>query len=173
MEDLREAMLHPEKFSVSVDKEFTLQALAFHDTLVPILAKMNWAVLSVDASRYLITSDNPVVFAVPEQHQHPFYRGGLMHEKAELTFPLSSSACLLAVWQDVPARIGIDRDTVKWMNRVRAGYARRFLFAPTMDEGIRSLGQKYKDVHPGVRASGFGPEKYSPVTLHRRAVEKK
>jgi hypothetical protein len=92
MEDLREAMLHPEKFSVSMDKEFTLQALAFHDTLVPIFAKMNWAVLSVDAPRFLITSDNPVVFAVPEQHQHPFYRGGLMHEKIELTFPLSRTS---------------------------------------------------------------------------------
>ena len=56
---------------------------------------------------------------------------------------------------------------VKWLNRIRAIYARRFLFAPVMNDGITRLGQKYKDVHPGMRASGFGPEKYSPVTLHR------
>jgi hypothetical protein len=65
---LREGMLNPSKFNVSVDKEWTLQALSFHDDLAPIFFKMNWTVMRAQAPRYFITSDNPVVFRVPVQH---------------------------------------------------------------------------------------------------------
>jgi hypothetical protein len=167
---LREGMLNPSKFNVSVDKEWTLQALSFHDDLAPIFFKMNWTVMRAQAPRYFITSDNPVVFRVPVQHRDPVLGGGgLMDPKVQLTFPLSADRCLLATWEErAPKEITLDADRVKFTNKMRAVYARRFLFGPIRDAGVEALGVKYKDRRPSLKISGFGPADYSPVSLRRK-----
>jgi hypothetical protein len=168
IESLRKGMLNPQNFVVSVDKEWTLQALSFHDGLAPILYEMHWSTLIAGAPRYFITSDNPVIFEVPNQHRHHFYGGGLTHKKVELTFPLSSHTCLLATWnKTLPTRLEVNAETTKTLNRYRAIYARRFLFGPRRDTGIEKLGAKFKNVTPGMKISGFGPDGYSPVKLRR------
>ena len=168
IETMRNGMLNPQDFTVSVDKEWTLKALKLHDRLLPILYDMRWVLLKAKNPRYFITSDNSVVFEVPRRHNQPFYGGGLLHNKVELTFPLSLDTCLLATWhEDLPAHFAVNAETVRSLNRLRAIYAKRFLFGPRRDSGIQSLGAKYKDERPGMQISGFGPDEYSPVELRR------
>ena len=102
IETMRNGMLNPQDFTVSVDKAWTLQALTFHNRLAPIFYAMHWSLLKAKEPRYFITSDNPVIFEVPRRHSDPLYGGGLVHKKVELTFPLSSDTCLLATWQENP-----------------------------------------------------------------------
>lgn len=167
-EDVRKELLKPQNFTISVDKEWTLQALSFHERLIPIIRDMEWTTLKTKKSDYFITSDNPLTYGVPKIHAHPFYGGGLLHEKVELTFPLSAETCLLATWNEKPISIvEIDSAMVKYLNRLRAIHARRFLFGPRYDSGIEKLGAKYKDAKHGVEISGLGPEGFSPITLRR------
>lgn len=165
---LRDGMLNPQDFRIDVRKDFTLRALAMHEKFVPLFHKMNWKVLRVTPPRFLITSDTPLVYCVPEQYRHPINGGGLAHKMIEVTLPLSSQACLFATWnenENVPVEVG--REEVKYLNRVRAVHAMRYLYAPIKDAGVRALGKKYRDVKPGMKISGAGPKKYSPVTLKR------
>jgi hypothetical protein len=95
--------------------------------------------------------------------------GGLMDPKVQLTFPLSADRCLLATWEErAPKEITLDADRVKFTNKMRAVYARRFLFGPIRDAGVEALGVKYKDRRPSLKISGFGPADYSPVSLRRK-----
>ncbi|WP_375210908.1 DUF4238 domain-containing protein [Hyphococcus sp.] len=169
IEEMREAMLNLDGFTISIDKEWTLRSLTMHDSLAPIFFDMHWSVLEAEKPRYFIASDNPVIFDVPAAYRHPIYGGGLSHKKVELTFPLSPSKCLLATWdKSLPQFSEIPREAVKHMNRMRATYARRFLFGPYRDDGIVKLGIKYKDTKPGMKISGFGPKEYAPVEMRRR-----
>jgi len=169
IKSVREGMLNPKKFIVSVDKEWTLQALSVHEKLCPILYDMRWSILRAPEPHYFITSDNPLFFDVPSEHKHPFYGGGLIHKKVELTFPLSQKNCLLATWdKELPREIEIKPSMVKQSNKIRSVSASRFLFGPRRDIGIERLGEKYKNVKSGFKLGGFGPEEYSSVELRRK-----
>lgn len=172
IEILRQGMLNPRDAKLLVDKEWTLRALGFHDHVVPIFLKMSWTVFRASEPNYFIASDNPLIFAVPEQHRHPIYGGGLTDPKVELSFPLSSTTCLYATWDlDAPAAREISADVVKYANRVRATFARRFLFAREESDEIKQVGEEFKDVRPGPRVSGLGTTELSPVELKRTGKE--
>ncbi len=169
IKSLKEGMLNPQKFIVSVDKEWSLQALKFYEKFCPIFYKMCWSILLAPEPHYFITSDNPLFFDVPPAYQHPFYGGGLIHKKVQLTFPLSQKTCLMATWdKELPREIKIKSSMVKQINKIRSVSARRFLFGPRRDIGIERLGKKYKDVKSGIKLGGFGPEEYSTVELRRK-----
>ncbi|MDA7948634.1 MAG: DUF4238 domain-containing protein [Hyphomicrobiaceae bacterium] len=130
-------------------------------------------VLRVASPRFLITNDNPLVYGVPKPYHHPFYGGGLMHKKVEVTLPLSSRACLLATWneyKDIPV-VDAGREEVKELNRYRAIYAMRYLYAPKRDTGIHRLGKKYAHIKPSMKISGAGLDEYSSVQMKRRLKE--
>lgn len=166
-EAVRDGLLNPGKFKISIDREWTLQALTFHDHLVPILFEMHWSVMVAPEGRYFITSDNPFVRTMPERHQG-LMRGGFLDKHIEVTFPLSPERCLLAHWKKEQPNLGsLPREGVKAVNRLRAVYAERFLYGPHRDAGITALARKYRDVKPGMKISGFAPENFSPVTLRR------
>jgi hypothetical protein len=167
-EIIRGAMLRPNDFIVTVNKEGTLgDAFGAYDKLVEIFFDMHWSILEAKEPAYFITSDNPVIWKVPRAYQHPILDGGLMHEKVELTMPLTSERCLLATWdKSLPSRTKLDAALVKAFNRDRAIHARRFLFGPIMDTGIQRLAAKYKGVRPGMKLQG--PVEFSPVELRRR-----
>jgi hypothetical protein len=64
--------------------------------------------------------------------------------------------------------VDVGREHVKYLNRLRAFNAMRYLYAPTNDAGIRALGKKYANIKPGMQISGAGPKEYSPVEMRRR-----
>ncbi len=167
---LRDGMLNPQNFHIDVRKDFTLSALGVHEKLAPLFDKMSWAILRIPPPRFLITSDNPLVYGVPKPDQHPFYGGGLADKKVEVTLPLSSQKCLLATWNEYKGVPVVDagREEVKELNRYRAINAMRYLYAPKRDTGIHALGKKYAHIKPGLRISGAGPDKYSSVKMKRR-----
>ncbi len=169
IDQLRDSMKSPQKFKVSVAKDFTLAAFGLYDRLPPIFFNMNWTILEAQAPQYFITSDNPVIFEVPPAYQSPIYGGGIVHKMVELTFPLTAQHCLLATWnKEIFPWFAAPREMVKPINRYRAVYARRFLFGPRNDYGIRKLGAKYKESRLQLKMDGFGPEEYSPVSLRRK-----
>lgn len=168
-EALRDGMLNPQKFIMSVDKGWTLRALMFLDKLAPILFDMRWMLLRVGSPHFLITSDNPIVMMLPERHRDPMFGGGgFLHKNIEVTLPLSPHHCLMLHWsRDLPSVSLLPLEAVRGMNRQWAAHAERFLFSHVRDERIRRLGAKYKDFKTGFRIGG-GPEEYSPVELRRR-----
>jgi len=166
---LREGMLHPEKFKVSVNREWTLRALMTHDRVAPVLFGMHWSVTAPPEGRYFITSDNPFVRMVPDRYYRPMMGEGFLNKHIEVSFPLSPKRCLLAHWRnDYPNLVTLPPEGVKLANRARAVYAERFLYGPRQDAGIAALARKYKETKPGMQLSGLGPEKYPPVKLRRR-----
>lgn len=168
-EAVREGMLHPEKFDVSVDREWTLKALGFHDSLVEILFDMQWSIMLANEGRYFISSDNPITRAKPKRFRDPMRPGvGFTDPHVEVTCPLSPEKCLVAYWnKDAPRIVRVDREMVKLANRMRAVHAERFLFGPRRDSGITSLGQKYKGDKPSMKVHGFGPKEPAEVGLRR------
>jgi Protein of unknown function (DUF4238) len=165
---MRDVMRRPQDFTISVDKEWTLRAFWFWEKLAPVFADMTWTVMRSTGRNFFITGDNPVVFKVPRDYQDRLQGNGLTHPKVEVTFPLSSTACLLATWKrGMPAFVDVDAEQVKHANRVRSVHARRFLFCRQYDSGILRLAKKYKDAKTGFRMEGFGPNEYSPVELRR------
>jgi hypothetical protein len=165
---MRDVMRRPQDFTISVDKEWTLRAFMACETLAPIFDRMRWTVMRTSGQHFFVTSDNPVVFKVPRDYQNRLLGNSLKHPKVEVTFPLSSATCLLATWDaDNPTLCNVEPEDVKFANRVRSVYARRFLFARQRDSGILRLAMKYKDTKTGTRLEGFGPPEYSPVELRR------
>jgi hypothetical protein len=159
LSDLKDAMLNPQKFKLEISKEWTIQAFKFYDVLFPLFFRMTWSILTNDTPRPLITSDNPVAQTTP----------GLADKDAEVVLPLSTTTCLIAHWRtDAQARGKLKNEAaVKMINRQQAYNALRFLFGPNRDEGILRLAEKYKDVRPGFKISGFMPPEFSPVSLGR------
>jgi hypothetical protein len=165
---LREGMLRPEDFKVTVDKGWTLQALTFAEHLLPIFNAMHWTTLVSDPEHHFITSDNPLVHGVPDHKRSNIYGVGFMSKDIEITLPISTNVALLGVWRDdFVKRARASPAVVKVMNRHRAIYANRFLFGSVRDAGILALAAKYKDTKPSMKMSGAGPEQLSPVSLRR------
>ena len=166
---MREGMLHPEKFTLAVDKSWSLRALSVHDRLAPVLYEMHWTIMRARQPHYFITSDNPFIQELPDKHRDRPYGGGFVDKHIEVTMPLSSQKCLLAHWNSgVPGILEAGPQAVKSINRLRAAYADRFLFAHQRDIGIQKLATKYKDEARGFELQGFGPDQYSDVKLERR-----
>lgn len=169
IEQVRQALIDPKDFVISVDKEATLAVLSVHDALLPIFFKMEWSVVIAKGPHYFVTSDNPLSHHVHERYQHPMMSGGFAHPKAEVSLPLSSSACLIAAWhREIPERCAAKPEFTKTMNRERAVFARRYLYGPRFDAGVKRLAEKYKAVRPGFKISGFGPKEFSAVKLKRQ-----
>jgi hypothetical protein len=166
--DLKDGMLNPQKFSITLSKKLTLKALGAYESLSPFFYEMNWTVLTTSSPRYFITSDNPVALLIPPKKINPFYHGGLSDSNIELTFPLSSQTCLLATWDnDLPPNIEVGREYVKQINRIRADYAMRFLYCNKRDSGVQRLGEKYAGPPPTIKISGSKGRFFSSVGMHR------
>jgi hypothetical protein len=164
---MRDGMMNPDQFILSVDKGWSLRALRFHDKLVPILYDMQWTVLSAKPSDYFITSDNPFVKAVPDRYYHPLRGEGFIDKHVEVTMPLSSDRSLLAHWEkSAPRRFELSRREVRDANRIRAVVAERFLFCHRHDIGTAKLASKYRNTKSDVQV-GWDDGKYSEVELRR------
>lgn len=168
IEQVRQALIDPKGFVISVNKEATLSALIAHDDFLPIFLEMEWSVVISKEPYYFVTSDNPLSHHVHEKHRNPMVPSGFLHPKAEVSLPLSSSACLIATrHRTIPARSAAKPEFTKTMNRERAVFARRYLYGPRLDPGVKRLAEKYKTLKPGFKFSGFGPKEFSTVKLKR------
>lgn len=167
--DLREAMLNPSGYVAEVDREATLRVLCLHDDLAPLFYDMNWTLLSVPAGRYLITSDNPMSQLVPASTG---LRGhGMRDIEVEITMPLSPSVCWMGHWRkDIPKAERMSVEGTKVLNRLRAFFAERFLFADRCDAGIQSLARKYRNDKPRTHVGPIGNTKLMPFVLRRPGV---
>jgi hypothetical protein len=169
-EMLREAMLDPSGFMLAISKEATLRAIAFHDKMTPIINAMRWTMMVAPPGRQFIISDNPVAKETPKKYWHPIYGdGGLVHDKVEVTFPLTPELLLIAHWDENFSReYKATPEMVKALNRTRAFYAGRFLYGPSFDAGLVSLATKFKGSGLTANVSGAGPEKFADVVMKRK-----
>lgn len=167
--DLRESMLNPAELELAVPKDWTLQAMGLHDTLAPVINDMEWSIMIAPEDRFFVTGDTPLVKEVPARFRNPLLGVGFEHEKIEVTFPLSPERCWLGHWDKTHLKVGkLKSINVTAINRIRAVYAERSLYAHKRDSGIFKLAKKYKDVKQKLEISGGGgPEKYADVSLHR------
>jgi Protein of unknown function (DUF4238) len=164
---MRDAMRKCNEFTVSVSKDWSVRALRLHDTLAPLLYDMQWTIMRANPPDYFITSDNPLVKALPDRYRDPFSGEGFANRRIEVTLPLSSDRCLLAHWhKGPPGTFDLRRQDVKAANRVRAIFAERFLFSHKCDAGVERLAAKYRTTRPSVQL-GFGADEYSEVELRR------
>lgn len=151
---------------LAIDKHVGLTALAASESLSKILERMSW--ITVDTGRQsLITSDSPVTRTAPAEKIHPFYGdGGFVAPHIWVSLPLSPSRAIEMSWsRDVgDGPYVADRDRARRYNRIRAGFADRYLFSSVRDDGIRKLGEK----HTGDGAKVDGMPQVFPIELRRK-----
>jgi hypothetical protein len=91
-----------------------------------------------------VTSDNPAVTIIDAPDGRGFYRGGLGSPYAEVTLPLSPSRVLLAHWRaDQASGYLCTREMVRKLNRMRAGYAERAIYADRCSDGLWRLARNH------------------------------
>ena len=93
------------------------------ENVVNAIYSMHW--------RYLIASDGPVYFLTTDNPAFFFGAYGMGRDESEISFPISSSICLLGNCQpgrDSELFVGVRQVAVKEMNRRNASTATRFLF---------------------------------------------
>ena len=164
-------MLDPSGYELEVPKERTLRVLNVADTLAPIFYKMRWSLIAA-AHGYFITSDNPLVRIIGRRpHDRIDRNQGFLDKRAEVSFPLSPKLLLLLSWDEAALERGIvDRKPLTELNRIRAAYCERYLYAHVRDRRLEKLAAEFKDSRAGIMSSpGFGPKKFATVTVVRRS----
>jgi hypothetical protein len=143
---LRKNMLDPSKYTLVVDREYTLKALQYHDELAPLLAAMEWTILDIQAgASFFITSDNPVIKWVHPRYHHPLRgSGGFKNKHVEVLFPLSPARCWVGHWiQGFPRSSTTTATRVKQTNRLIAREAEKFLYSHVENSKILQLAKKH------------------------------
>lgn len=165
----------PSKYIINIDHQATLQAVATSDYLQEIFFKMKWCVRESNR-QHLITSDNPVVkVSDPKTHSPIYGGGGFMNRSAYITFPLSPKYCLMLGWileQDITGHyVPLDKQNAMLLNKQRAVFCDKFLYANCQEQGIMKLGIKYKNSTPKIEIAG-AMEKFADVFVKRNIKEK-
>ena len=167
---LRSDMLDPAGYALEIPKEKTFGALNIADKLAPIFYKMRWS-LVVAEHGYFLTSDHPLVRTVEPRAYHRMYGDhGFLNKTAEVSFPLSPKVILILSWDETALGRGVlGRIHVTALNRVRAAYCDRYLYAHVRDKRLEKLAAEFKGSRPGMTTLGFGPKKFAAVTVARRS----
>jgi hypothetical protein len=164
LEDMQNPQRSIENIAIKVDQEITL-LLAYDPELLQALTRLifhlNWTLLYAPKNKFFITSDNPLIV----EHMGL----GLMDPHLFITLPLTPECCWLGHRSNsIAAHINITSQAFKKLNRIRAIYADKSLFAPQNDSGILKLAQKYKGKSPGMfSVNGLTADQLS-VSLMRR-----
>jgi len=169
-EDLRQGFLNPQGFRIEFDKTATLAAISLHDDLCPLFFRMNWSIIVVEPPHFFITGDTPLVRLLPSEFRKLGLGGGIIHPNIEVTFPLSPHKCLLITHNKMPSVFQInDSEAIHEINKLRAHYAERFLYADRDDDGVRMLAQQFRAKAEGFEFSSPGPREYALVEVKRRS----
>lgn len=140
----REFIHDPSRYEIHLRKDGLFVPLATISTVAKLLHEMNWTIMKAPAGEFFVTSDNPAVLFIAGPDGRSFYRGGFGSKGAEFTIPISPGKLLLAHWiEDVTPDHQCDRETVRRLNRMRASYAERAIYADRKFGGLSRLAQKY------------------------------
>lgn len=139
----RDFMADPARYELHMRKDGTMTPLGTLDTVSKLMFQMEWTLIRAAPGEPLITSDNPVVLAIVNDRP-AFLRGGLASRDAEVTVPLSPSIALLMHWRpNMSVNIQADRETTRQLNRMRAGFAERCIYADRRSDGVWRLALKH------------------------------
>ncbi|CAN5350051.1 hypothetical protein BH09PSE1_BH09PSE1_25100 [soil metagenome] len=159
----REFIADPSRYELHMRKDGTMMHLATLETVAKLMFQMEWTLLLAAPGEPLITSDNPAVLIIANEGRG-FYRGGLGSPQAEVTLPLSPSVALLMHWRSgLSASFQANRETTRNLNRMRAGYAERCVYADRRSDGLWRLACK----HVGEAIDRSGDTGEAPVKLIR------
>lgn len=159
----REFMADPSRYELHMRKDGTMTPLATLDTVSDLMFRMNWTLIHAAPGETLVVSDNPVTLVIANDRP-AFMRGGLGSRDAEVTLPLSPSVALLMHWRpELTKSIQADRETTRHLNRMRAGFAERCIYADRRSDGIWRLALK----HVGEAIDRSENEGDAPVRLIR------
>ncbi|MCG8561489.1 MAG: DUF4238 domain-containing protein [Hyphomicrobiales bacterium] len=157
------------KYALVVNRNAMLQAaIEASERLARIFFQMGW-VTTKSKGPGLITGDSPVVQHTAPGKFHPvFGGGGFLRLENFVSVPLSPQHCLELYWdKDYDSGVmSLTADRVRDLNRERAIFSDRFLFSSIKDDGIRNLGQKYKD--EGLKVVVSGPGRIAPIKVKGR-----
>ncbi|AJC81751.1 hypothetical protein IE4803_PA00107 (plasmid) [Rhizobium etli bv. phaseoli str. IE4803] len=143
---VRELIHNHEMYTMSVDRRVGLLAFQQAETLMHLMAQMNWS-FEISDSQQLATSDNPVFWVKgggPKDQQGVGF--GLGNPNAVIPFPLTPSVILRLDWRSDGAwkKFKLVRQRAKLANQYQAKHKERLLFYRDRDEGLNTLGMKYK-----------------------------
>ncbi len=159
----REFMANPSRYELHMRKDATMAPLANLDTASKLMFQMHWTLIAAAPGEVFVTSDNPVTLVIANARPG-FMRGGLGSRDAEVTLPLSPSVALLMHWHpDMSDCIKANRETTRHLNRMRAGFAERCIYADRRSDGIWRLASK----HVGEAIDRSENEGEAPVKLIR------
>lgn len=156
--ELRKVMLDPdgEGYEFEVAKESTLFGLIQLTEVARAICWMSWTLLEMHPSFGLITCDSPVFLFVPPAKFSPLNGFGFNFNNPfiEVSFPLSPKICWMASWpDDAKEYLQVETHVGKFLNRLRAVNAERFLFASVNSADIQALAREcrgpYLKLDPG------------------------
>lgn len=133
-------------FTIDVDRRVGLLAFQQAETLMHLMAQMNWS-YEIAENQQLVTSDNPVFWVKGggpvDLPSHGF---GLGNPFAVIPFPLSPDVILRLDWRSDGAwkKFKLERQRAKLANKYQAKHKERLLFFRDNDQGLCTLGMKYK-----------------------------
>lgn len=141
-----ELLHNNEMYTMSVDRRVGLLAFQHAETLMHLMAQMNWS-FEISDGQQLATSDNPVFWVKgggPRDQQG--FGFGLGNPNAVIPFPLTPNVILRLDWRSDGAwkKFKLDRQRAKLANQYQAKHKERLLFYRDRDEGLNTLGMKYK-----------------------------
>ena len=144
---VREILHNDEMYTMNVDRRVGLLAFQQAETLAHVMTGMTWN-YEISESQQLVTSDNPMFWVKGGGPADlGTYGFGLGNPYAVIPFPLSPSVVLRLDWRPDTAwkKFSLDRKRAKLANQYQAKHKERFLFFRDHDQGLLSLGMKYKD----------------------------
>ncbi len=160
---VREGMLDPSRFRMTVYKEVGLRAIALADKLAPIFYNMRWWLMGTTGG-YYVTSDHPVVLEIGPGARDK----GFLTPTAEVTMPLSPRTLLLMTWRQVEYAKEIPEEHVHAANEARAQNSEQYLYAHLNDEKVASLAAEYRSARPSMHLHGLQPRRFAAVSIARR-----
>jgi hypothetical protein len=148
VEELRQFTLDGRRYDISVDPQYSLQAMMIAKDIVPFLYNMSWAFFEASDDYKFVTSDNPLFYDDPNHDLESVYGVSLLNRNVEVSFPMSKELLFLGTWQDYKGFIRGNNAIVKDLNRRTVLSASRFVFASQKSDILNKFVQKYIDKGP-------------------------
>lgn len=116
---------------------------------IPYFCTMKWLFLRSEKDVFFITSDAPILFHDPSNH-NPFFKPGILQKTVQIYFPVNRQLCLLASWEGDGGYRVAEPNLVSDINVKIASEAERCLFSPfPCDVGVKEALDKGRERDSG------------------------